>query len=91
MMHDAADCTRQVAFEVGDMKAFFGRRTAGASLHGADRMEMATVLMGKAVHWGLLCLPLAWGASLPTIAAGAMAYICSQVTHPTPTSFLPLF
>jgi hypothetical protein len=28
---------------------------------------------------GLLCLPLAWGASLSTIAAGAMAYICSQV------------
>lgn len=41
----------QVAFEVGDMKAFFGRRTAGASLHGADKVEMATVLMGKAVHW----------------------------------------
>jgi hypothetical protein len=45
------DASNQVAFEVGDMKAFFGRRTAGASLHGADKMEMASVLMGKAVHW----------------------------------------
>lgn len=68
----------QVAFEVGDMKAFFGRRTAGASLHGADKVEMATVLAGKVVHWGLLCLPLLWGASALTIAAGAFSYICSQ-------------
>jgi fatty acid desaturase (delta-4 desaturase) len=37
----------QVAFEVGDLKAFFARRTAGATLHGADNKELATVLLGK--------------------------------------------
>jgi len=68
----------QVAFEVGDMKAFFQRRTAGASLRGADQKEMGTVLLGKVVHWGLLLAPLAWGASATVIALSSLSYIFTQ-------------
>mmetsp|Transcript_20975 Transcript_20975/g.35178 ORF Transcript_20975/g.35178 Transcript_20975/m.35178 type:complete len:561 (-) Transcript_20975:446-2128(-) len=68
----------QVAFEVGDLKAFFARRTAGATLHGADNKELATVLLGKVAHWGLLLTPLAFGASAATIAGTVLAYALTQ-------------
>jgi fatty acid desaturase (delta-4 desaturase) len=68
----------QVAFEVGDMKAFFSKRTAGASLHGADWKEMASVIVGKVVHWGGLLAPLAWGVNGATVAAASLAYVCTQ-------------
>lgn len=68
----------QAAFEVGDVKAFFAKRTAGASLHGADKNEMASVIVGKVVHWSLLLAPLAWGVSAATVVAASLAYAASQ-------------
>ena len=61
------------------MKAFFSKRTAGASLHGADFKEMASVIVGKVVHWSLLLAPLTWGVSASTVAAACLAYVATQV------------
>ncbi|KAK3246002.1 hypothetical protein CYMTET_44453 [Cymbomonas tetramitiformis] len=68
----------QVAFEVGDLKAVFDKRTAGASLRGATPFEYATVFGGKIVHWGLLLAPLACGVSAATVAACCASYIFTQ-------------
>lgn len=68
----------QLAFEFGDIKAFFQRRTAGATLHGADSKEMASVIIGKVAHWGLLVAPLCFGASAVTIATTLCSYIFCQ-------------
>jgi len=67
----------QLAFQVGDVKAFFQKETAGTKLRGATRTELNTVLLGKLVHFTLLLAPAAW-AGAAAAAAGAAAFIAMQ-------------
>ena len=87
----------QLAFQVGDVKAFFQRETAGTKLRGATRSELATVLLGKVLHFGLLLAPAVW-AGAAAAAAGAAAFIATQgvvlaatfaVSHNVPEAKVP--
>lgn len=68
----------QVGFQVGDWKAIFTKRTVGASLYGASNFELATVVIGKLVHYGLLWVvpTILHGGSAALI--GGCAYIFTQ-------------
>ena len=70
----------QVAFQVGDLKALFTRRTEGASLRGASPLELAGVLLGKAAHFGLLVAApaAAHGGSFAGVLPGVAAFIAVQ-------------
>jgi len=48
------------------------------ALFVGSHQEMASVIVGKVVHWSLLLAPLAWGVSAGTVAAASVAYACSQ-------------
>jgi fatty acid desaturase (delta-4 desaturase) len=67
----------QVAFQIGDIQGLITKDCEGAKLHGATNAELATVVLGKLAHFGLLLGPAAahgWGA----IAAGAAAFVAVQ-------------
>ena len=70
----------QLAFQVGDLKALFTRRTEGASLRGASLPELASVVLGKAAHFGLLLAApaLLHGGSFAGVLPGAAAYVAVQ-------------
>ena len=68
----------QLAFQVGDLKGLFTRDCEGAKLHGATALELATVVVGKIAHFGLLLAPLAWGASGAAVAAGVASFVAVQ-------------
>ena len=67
----------QLAFQVGDLTAFFTRETAGTKLRGATGGELATVLAGKVVHFSLLLAPALW-AGWTAVLAGMAAFIATQ-------------
>eukprot|EP00238_Polyblepharides_amylifera_P014963 CAMPEP_0196579002 /NCGR_PEP_ID=MMETSP1081-20130531/15626_1 /TAXON_ID=36882 /ORGANISM="Pyramimonas amylifera, Strain CCMP720" /LENGTH=546 /DNA_ID=CAMNT_0041898427 /DNA_START=112 /DNA_END=1752 /DNA_ORIENTATION=+ len=68
----------QAAFELGDMKGLITRRTSGASIYGADAKELATVPLGKVVHYLGLSVPLMMGVPLATVACSVLAYAFAQ-------------
>jgi len=87
----------QVAFQIGDIKALLTRETAGTKLRGVTAMELATVALGKVVHFSLLLGPAlvhGWQAAL----AGTVAFIFTQgvvlaatfaVSHNVPEAKVP--
>jgi len=68
----------QLAFQVGDLKAFFEKRTEGAVMHGAAAWERGSILVGKAAHYMLLfivpCMLHGWVAA----CVGATIYMMIQ-------------
>eukprot|EP00879_Flechtneria_rotunda_P004166 GHRR01004414.1.p1 GENE.GHRR01004414.1~~GHRR01004414.1.p1 ORF type:complete len:283 (+),score=76.58 GHRR01004414.1:1105-1953(+) len=68
----------QIMFQFGDLKALLTNRTEGATLYGATDAERATVLAGKAAHYGLLLgLPALLHGPAATLI-GAAAYTVTQ-------------
>jgi len=67
----------QVAFQIGDIKGLLTRDCDGAKLHGATALEMATVVIGKIAHFGLLLSPLAFHSGA-AVACGVAAYVAVQ-------------
>lgn len=67
----------QLAFQAGDLKALATGETAGARTTGASLPERASVLLGKAAHFGLLLAPAAWAGWGATLGA-ACAYVATQ-------------
>ena len=67
----------QLSFQVGDITGLMTRDCEGAKLHGATAMELATVVIGKIVHFGLLLAPLA-AHSAGAVAAGIASFIATQ-------------
>jgi fatty acid desaturase (delta-4 desaturase) len=87
----------QVAFQVGDIVGLFTRDTEGAKLHGATTWELATVVIGKFVHFGLLAAPLMSHAA-SAVVAGIVGFMACQgvvlactfaVSHNVPEAKLP--
>ena len=87
----------QVAFQVGDIVGLFTRDTEGAKLHGATTWELATVVIGKFVHFGLLAAPLMSHAA-SAVVAGVVGFMACQgvvlactfaVSHNVPEAKLP--
>ncbi len=87
----------QVAFQVGDVKALLQRETAGTKLRGASAGELATVALGKLVHFSLLLGPALWAGAAAALA-GTAAFICTQgivlaatfaVSHNVPEAKVP--
>jgi hypothetical protein len=85
----------QLGFQFTDILSLFKNRTEGASLHGATAVEKATVLLGKAAHWGLLwAVPIAMhgaGATVPAalsciFAQGVVLASTFAVSHNIPES-----
>ena len=67
----------QVAFQIGDVTALLTRETKGSRLVGATAWELATVALGKVVHFSLLLGPAllhGWQA----VALGTAAFIGTQ-------------
>jgi len=72
-----------LVLQFGDLQGLLTNRTAGATLYGATQAEKATVLAGKAAHYGLL-LGLPTLLHGPTSAlTGLAAYTVMQVGHCT--------
>jgi fatty acid desaturase (delta-4 desaturase) len=67
----------QVAFQIGDITGLVTRDCEGAKLHGATAMELATVVIGKIAHFGLLLGPLAVH-SAGAVAAGVASFVAVQ-------------
>ena len=67
----------QVAFQIGDVQALFQRETAGTKLHGVTAGELATVALGKVVHFSLLLGPALW-AGWTSALAGMWAFVFTQ-------------
>jgi len=67
----------QISFQVGDLMGLFTRDTEGAKLHGATVAELATVVIGKIAHFGLLLGPLA-AHSASAVVAGICAFTFTQ-------------
>lgn len=67
----------QVAFQIGDITGLITKDCEGAKLHGATFLELATVVVGKFVHFGLLLGPAlthGWAA----VGAGVAAFVAVQ-------------
>lgn len=63
-----------LSFHLGDVMGVVRRETSGSKLHGASAFELATVIMGKAVHFGLILLP-AMAHGLQSVAVGYAGYL----------------
>lgn len=62
--------------QLGDIQGVIRRETAGSSLHGASTFELATVILGKMAHFGLIAAPAlvhGWQA----VALGYAGYLAS--------------
>jgi fatty acid desaturase (delta-4 desaturase) len=64
----------QLVFQFGDLQGLLTNRTAGATLYGATQAEKATVLAGKAAHYGLLL-------GLPTLLHGPTAALTGLAAY----------
>ena len=87
----------QVAFQVGDIVGLFTRDTEGAKLHGATMWELATVVIGKIVHFGLLAAPM-MNHAVTSVLAGIVGFMACQgvvlactfaVSHNVPEAKIP--
>ena len=87
----------QVAFQVGDIVGLFTRDTEGAKLHGATTWELATVVIGKIIHFGLLAAPL-MNHAVTSVLAGIVGFMACQgivlactfaVSHNVPEAKIP--
>mmetsp|Transcript_33218 Transcript_33218/g.78780 ORF Transcript_33218/g.78780 Transcript_33218/m.78780 type:complete len:534 (-) Transcript_33218:142-1743(-) len=64
----------QAVFQLGDITSLFSNRTKGATLYGATNVERLTVVLGKALHWGLVYVVPAVNFGLGAAVVAGFSY-----------------